>query len=264
MPDTTLSEPPEPTEHYIFNDGQTIVLERGFQWGSAPGRNPIELERMTAHCAVRALAELCEGLVRPMTFGVTRNWVDEYNWPADGDPPRWNWFLKTPQSPSDARSPYADPQVMETPTLDERAMLNAVDRVLDDSCEAPVGHRLAWAEMRIDHTWARLPEPHRHMENDELRIDDHDNKVRGVLVPVERANGRRWATVPETSVWHPFLLNVYKSVGTVYSDGPEYDEFIEMTINVNWSFWWHPGEGRTMLDQAVDRLSRQGWRSANP
>ncbi|MFE0191536.1 hypothetical protein [Streptomyces sp. NPDC058989] len=264
MRDTRLSEPPAPTEHYIFDDGRTIVLERGFQWGSASNRSPIELERMTAHCAVRALTELCEGLVRPMTFGVTRNWVDEYGWPAEGDPLRWNWLLKTPQSPPDACSPYADPQVMETPTLDERSMLAAVDRVLDDECDAPEGRRLAWAEMRMDHTWARLPEPDRHLENDELRIDDHDNKTRGVPVPVERANGRTWATVPETSVWYPFLLRVDRSTGTVYSDGLAYDEFIEMTIAVNWSFWWHPGEGRTMLDQAVDRLSRHGWRNADP
>ncbi|TJZ44651.1 hypothetical protein FCH28_30580 [Streptomyces piniterrae] len=75
MRDTRLSEP---TEHYVFNDSQAIVLECAFQWDSVPDRDPIELERMTAHCAVRALAELCEGLVRPMTFGVTGNWVDEY------------------------------------------------------------------------------------------------------------------------------------------------------------------------------------------
>ncbi|MFF4955457.1 hypothetical protein ACWC2K_38200 [Streptomyces chattanoogensis] len=73
MRDATLSEPPEPTEQYIFNDSQTIVLERGFQWESTPDRNLIERERMTAHCAVRALAELCVGLVKPMTFTVTRN-----------------------------------------------------------------------------------------------------------------------------------------------------------------------------------------------
>ncbi|UKY47421.1 hypothetical protein [Streptomyces inhibens] len=264
MRDTRLSEPSEPTEHYIFNDSQTIVLECGFQWDSVTDRDPIELERMTAHRAVRALAELCEGLIEPMTLGMTRNWVDEYSWPTDGNPPRWNWFLKTPQSPSDACSIYVDPQVIEVATLDERSVLTAVDRILDDPCEAPEGKRLAWEEMRICHTWARLPEPDRHIENDELRIDDHDNKARRVLVPLERANGRTWVTVPETSVWYPFLLRVNKSFGTVYSDGLEYDEFIEMTIDVNWSFWWHPGEGRTKLDQAVDRLLRQGWRNTNP
>ncbi|WP_405835128.1 hypothetical protein OG528_00150 [Streptomyces platensis] len=118
--------------------------------------------------------------------------------------------------------------------------------------------------MLVDHTWARLPEPDRHMQNDELRIDDHDNKLRRVLVPCEHANGRTWVTVPETSVWHPFQLRVDKSCGTVYSDGPEYDEFIEMTIHVNWSFWWHPGEGRAMLDRAVARLLQQGWRNTYP
>ncbi|MEU5015073.1 hypothetical protein AB0G35_33340 [Streptomyces sp. NPDC021749] len=258
------SESPEPTEHYIFNDSRTIVLECGIQWGSAPVQNAIELERTTAHRAVRALTVLCEGLIRPMTFCVTRNWVDEYGWPADDDPPRGNWFLKTPQSPSDARPTHADPQVMETATLDERSMLAVVDRVLDDRCEARQGRRLAWAEMLVDHTWARLPEPARHMQNDELRIDDHDNKLRRVLVPYECVNGRTWVTVPETSVWYPFLLRVTKSCGTSYSDGHEYDEFIEMTIDVNWSLWWHPGEGRTMLERAVDRLLRQGWRHANP
>ncbi|MBL1098548.1 hypothetical protein [Streptomyces coffeae] len=264
MRDVGVSGPPEPTEHYIFNDSQTIVLECGFQWESMPDRNPIVLERTTAHRAVRALAELCEGLIRPMTFGVTRNWVDEYGWPADSNPPRWNWLLKTSQSSPDARSLHGDPNLMETPTLDEQSMLTAVDRVLDDPCEVPEGKRLAWSEMRVDHTWARLPAPDRHIENDELRIDDHDNKLRRVLVPHEHMHGRTWVTVAEPSVWYPFLLRVNKSSGTVYPDGLEYDEFIEMTIDVNWSFWWHPGEGRTMLEQAVDRLLRQGWRDANP
>lgn len=264
MEERGLSEPPEPTEHYVFNDSQTIVLECGVQWESVPDQNPIELERTTAHRAVRALAVLCEGLIRPMTFCVTRNWVDEYSWPAGDNPARWNWFLKTPQSPSDARPPYADPQVMETATLDERSMLAIVDRALDDPCEAGEGQRLAWAEMLVDHTWARLPEPDRHMQNDELRIDDHDNKLLRVLVPCEDVDGRTWVTVPETSVRYPFLLAANKSFGTAYSDGHEYDEFIEITIHVNWSLWWHPGTGRTMLEQAVDRLLRQGWRHADP
>lgn len=63
---------PEPTEHFIFTDSQTIVLEHGFWWDSVPGRDPIELERITAHCAVRALASMCEGLIRPMSLRVTR------------------------------------------------------------------------------------------------------------------------------------------------------------------------------------------------
>ncbi|WP_158794955.1 hypothetical protein [Streptomyces sp. NRRL S-337] len=264
MRNTRPSERPEPTEHYIFSDSRTIVLERGFQWASAPDRDPIELERITAQCAVRALAMLCEGLIRPLTFCATRNWVDEYGWPADGCPSRGNWFLKTPQSPPDARPPYVDPQVVETATVDERSMLTLVDRLLDEPCEAPEGRRLAWAEMLVDHTWARLPEPDRHMQNDELRIDDHDNKLRRVVVPCERANGRTWVTTPETSVRYPFLLAAHKSFGTVYSDGHEYDEFIEVVIHVNWSLWWHAGEGRALLDQAVDRLLRQGWRYGNP
>ncbi|MGP4008751.1 hypothetical protein [Streptomyces sp. 4N124] len=156
---------PELTEHYIFKDSRTIVLERGFEWDSASDRNPLEWERVTAHCAVRALTSLCEGLIRPMTFGVTRQWVDEeFGVPLGGagKPPRWNWFLKTPQTPPDAESAYVDEQVMETATLDERTT----------------------------------------------------------------------------------------------------DEIIKLTISVNWSFWWNPGAGRAMLDEAVNRLIRQGWRDA--
>ncbi|WP_326623176.1 hypothetical protein OG863_39605 [Streptomyces decoyicus] len=264
MRDIRRSEQPEPTEHYIFQDSRTVVLECGFPWNSVPDRDPLVLERITAHRAVRALAELCEGLIRPMTFGVTGNWVDEYGWPAVGNPPRWNWFLKTPQSPSDARSPYVDPQVMETATLDERSMLAAVDRLLDDPCEAPEGRHLAWAEIFMGHTWARLSDADRHIENNTLRIDDHDNKVRRVRVPLERADGHFWVTAPETGGWYPFQLRVDKSCGTVYPDGREHDEFIELTIDVNWSFWWHSGGGRSRLDQAVGRLLRQGWRYANP
>ncbi|MEU9482523.1 hypothetical protein AB0D83_02450 [Streptomyces decoyicus] len=41
--DTRLSEQPEPTEHYIFPDSQTVVLECGFQWDSVRDRDPLEL-----------------------------------------------------------------------------------------------------------------------------------------------------------------------------------------------------------------------------
>ncbi|WP_030987587.1 hypothetical protein [Streptomyces sp. NRRL S-1813] len=164
MRDTRRSEQPEPTEHYIFQDSQTVVLECGFPWNSVPDRDPLALERITAHRAVRALAELCEGLIRPMTLGMT----------------------------------------------------------------------------------------------------SHDNKLRRVRVPLERADGHFWVTAPETGVWYPFQLRVDKSCGTVYPDGREYDEFIELTIDVNWSFWWHSGDGRARLDQAVGRLLRQGWRHAHP
>ncbi|WP_217215193.1 hypothetical protein [Streptomyces sp. AC550_RSS872] len=255
---------PELTEDYIFKDSKAIVLERGFQWGSASGRNPVEREGITAHCAVRALASLCEGLIRPMTFGVTRQWVDdEYDWPADDRPPRWNWFVTTPQSPPDARSTYVDAQVIETATLDEESMHSAVDRVLDDPCAASEGDHLAWDELLIDHTWARLPEPDRHLEKGELRIDDYDNRLHRVPIPLERMNGRIWAT--KATVYYPFQLRVTnKSCGSQYPDAREYDEFIEMTISVNWSFWWNPGAGRAMLDQALHRVLRQGWRPACP
>ncbi|WP_171162821.1 hypothetical protein [Streptomyces sp. I05A-00742] len=268
MRDTKPSERPEPTEHFIFDDSRTIVLEYGFQWDPVPGRQPIERERPTAHHAVRALAELCAGLIRPVTLDMTRTWVDvEYGW-SEGRPPRWNWFLRTPQAPSPDCSMYVDPQLMDVAALDERSMPGAVDRVLDEPCEAPEGKRPAWVEIRVRHTWARLPEPDRHLGNDELRIDDYDNKARRVSVPFECADGRVWVTAPGIGVWCPFLLRVGKSPGTVDSDGPsdgpEYDEFIELTIDVNWSFWWVPGEGRAMLDRAVDRLLRQGWRKTFP
>ncbi|MFF4955458.1 hypothetical protein [Streptomyces chattanoogensis] len=149
--------------------------------------------------------------------------MDEYDWPADDNLPRWHWFIKTPQLPPDARPFYSNPQVMEAETLDERSMLTTVDHVLDDPCEAPDGKRLAWTEMRVDHTWARLPEPDRHMENNEVRIDDHDNKPRRLLVPLKHTDGHIWATTPKPSTWDPFLLSVKKSCGTVYPDGLEYD-----------------------------------------
>jgi hypothetical protein len=260
----------ERTDHFVFKSGRTIVLERGFRWDSEPERDPIELDRRTAHCAVRGLTSLCEGLIRPMSFGVTRQWVNtEFGYPSgapgpSGKPPRWNWFVRTPQSPPSVDSAYVDPQVMAPVALNERSMLALVDRALDDPCTAPDGDHLAWDELRLDHTWARVPEPERHVEDGELRIDDYDNSWPRVLMPLERARGDLWVTSPRLSVWHPFLLRVYKPFGTEYPDGLELDEIICMEITVNWSFWWEPGEGRAMLDRAVDRLLRQGWRDAHP
>lgn len=172
-------------------------------------------------------------------------------------------MLKTSRLPPTVHSAFVDLQVMETMTLDERSMLAFVDHVLDEPCTAPNGDRLAWDELRMDHTWARVPEPDRHLDQGELRIDDYDCHARRVLVPLERAHGHMWATVPEMSVWYPFHLQVAKNFGTTYPDGPEYDEFITMYISVNWSFWSH-GEGKAMLDQALNRLFRQGWREADP
>lgn len=255
---------------FIFKSGRIIVLERGFRWDSGSERDPIEPDRMAARCAVQGLTSLCEGLIRPMSFGVTRQWVDdEFGYPSgvpgpSGKPPRPNWFVKTPQAPAEVTSGYVDPQVMAPVALDERSMLALVDRALDYPCTAPDGDHLAWDELRVDHGWARLPEPERHLEDGELHVEDHDNGSYRTLIPLERAEGHLWVTAPYISVWQPFLLRVYKPFGTKYPDGLELDEIICMEITVNWSFWWEPGEGRTMLDRGVDRLLQQGWRDARP
>ncbi|WBB57784.1 hypothetical protein O7599_19050 [Streptomyces sp. WMMC500] len=81
---------------------------------------------------------------------------------------------------------------------------------------------------------------------------------------MERADGHLWVSAPGLGVWDPFMLRVTRSSGTEYPDGAEYDEIIHMDVHVHWSFWWEPGEGRAMLDRAVGRLLRQGWREAYP
>lgn len=59
MRDTRLSESPErsePTEHYIFNDSQTIVLERGYRWESTPESTPTGIRSSGSASPLMALS----------------------------------------------------------------------------------------------------------------------------------------------------------------------------------------------------------------
>jgi hypothetical protein len=102
-----------------------------------------------------------------------------------------------------------------------------------------------------------------HIKNNELRIIDWDCEGNCVSVPLKHAQDNTWATVPKQSLYYPFRLYVEK-YGLSYPLGPEcgapgYGVDISISVDVYWSLWWEPGEGRAMLDRAVDRLLQQGW-----
>jgi hypothetical protein len=258
------------SEHYIYDNTRSVELSGGPEWDSIAGKDPKELDRETAHYAVRALTTLCEDLIIPISFGVRTCWGEgELGATTTNWPPRWNWFAKTPPPPSDVNSSWRDPQVIETATLDQEAMLSVVDRALDDSAPAAEDSRLVWDMLYVEHTWARLPEPERHIRDNELRIIDWDCSGNCVSVPLKRVHGHTWATLPEHSLYYPFELRVEKIAGLSYPLGPEYGVSrygvdISISVNVCWSFWWEPGEGRAMLDRAVDRLLQQGWHQTWP
>jgi hypothetical protein len=160
------------SEHYIYNNRRSVQLDGGPEWDSITGKDLKELDRETAHYAVRALTTLCEDLITPISFGVRTCWGEgRFGATTTNFPSRWNWFARTPPPPSDVDSSWQDPQVIETATLDQEAMLSVVDRALDDPCPAPGERQLVWDMLYVEHTWARLAEPER--AHQEQRTADH-------------------------------------------------------------------------------------------
>lgn len=112
-------------------------------------------------------------------------------------------------------------------------------------------------------TRARLPESAVPADGGDLVIDDYDNGPPNLRVPVERRQDGTWVGSPGLGTWNPIALRVFKPGSSGHPDAVTYDEFIELDIDVHWSLWWEEGSpGRAMLDQALGRLHRRGWRLA--
>jgi hypothetical protein len=59
---------------YINNNIKSVKLDGAPEWDSAAGKDRKELDRKSAHYAVRVLATLCEGFIMPISFRVRTCW----------------------------------------------------------------------------------------------------------------------------------------------------------------------------------------------
>lgn len=250
-------------EHFVYKDGHTITLQRGHKRGdlSWPG-----FERLTARSAISALGELSRDVARPLEFGITRRVVEEVDGiPGIGShvPHRWNWYLKTSDTPSYAHSAYVDSVVVKAETVDEASMFEVTTRALDDTAEESAGQWVEWEEMYVHDTMARLPHP---PGSADLVVDDYDNRNADVHIPLEHADdGTVWVHRADMVTWPPLSVQVYNHAATHHPDPADFDTFTQIQIYVNWSIWWEEATpGRAILDRTLNRLRHQGWLQALP
>lgn len=246
-------------EHTVYNDGHTITLLQGHERGDLSW--PL-LGRRTARSAVSALGELSRDLMRPLEFGVTRHVVKEIEGFVGLDrslPSPWNWYLRTPDTPSFASPGYIDPVMVEAEAIDEAGMFSVAARALDEPCAVPAGHWVDWDEMYAYDTMARVVQAPSMAGH--LTVDDDDNRNLGVRIPVVRAgDGTVWVHRGGVVTWPPLTVRVTNHVPIAHPDSADFDTVIEIQIDVHWSLWWAEGTpGRILLEDALERLQAQGW-----
>lgn len=253
-------------EHWIADPGETIVMERGLRRPVGMKPSSPEWQRTTACTAVEAIGRLCAHVLKPLEFGVTRHLADEFGeaMPDPHDVPTpWNWYVRTPRTPAFAHPFYVDAQIVDAAQVDEPTMYDVVDLALTEPCDVPDGRWVAWTEMYVWDTLARVPEPDRLATDRHLVLDDYDNRHLDVRIPVTDLDGDTWVGAT-LGVRTPFIVRLDKGFSD-RADAGDFDQFLHLDVSVNWTLWSRPATaGRRMLDQALDDLRRTGWQQTFP
>ena len=233
-------------EHYIYTDGFVTGLVRDFAWAAVPGQTPVERERLLARHAVSAVVDFCESLVEPLEFVVDKRIMDE----SFGA-----WINVGPAESAE------DVTVRHDVGLDETVMLDLVDTLLAEPCELTGNQWPGWSVLAIHHTRVRLPSEVVPSGADPLVLDDLDNKILGLEVPLRRRPDGAWTDMPFGGTWSPIVLRAVRRTYEECSDNGIHYACIELDIHVNWSIFEDPGApGVPMVTDGVERLIRRGWR----
>ncbi len=88
---------------------------------------------------------------------------------------------------------YTRAQVIDVETIDESAMLAAVDALFDAQCDLSGNQWPSWEEMYVFDTVARIPDTSVPATHDHLIIDDLDNKALNLPIPLQRRTAGVWA-----------------------------------------------------------------------
>ncbi|MFB8003969.1 hypothetical protein [Nocardia sp. NPDC056000] len=257
----------ENSGHDIYKTGYNIRLEFGLEWELRPGISVIHCERQAARSAVAAIAELSHGLFEPLELGIRVLTTNQPygRWYRSGPEPAasgGHWYLKPAEL--QAYPTFEGAVIVDTEVVDEAAMLAVVDTAFDLQYELQQGEWASWDIMYVDNTLARLPQSLAPADGEDFIVDDIDNRRRDLSLAVTRRSDGAWVGWDGPGCWPPFSLSAQRSV--VEMDHVSYATVLDIDICVHWSVWWeHRSPGRIMLDRAVDRLIRSGWRySQNP
>ncbi|WP_410875125.1 hypothetical protein [Nocardia sp. A7] len=145
--------------------------------------------------------------------------------------------------------------------LDETMMLDLVDTLLAEPCELTGNQWPGWSVLAIHHTRVRLPAEVVPSGADPLVLDDLDNKILGLEVPLRRRPDGACTDMPFGGTWSPIVLRAVRRTYEECSDNGIHYACIELDIHVNWSIFEDPGApGLPMVTDGVERLIRRGWR----
>ena len=186
----------------------------------------------TALDAVFGLADLVEPLSLDVQLGFLR----------DGNRRERNLWLRLRHPVARDLDPsYTTRELIELTSLD-RTRVEGV--LLEGVGEAEgAGETLAWYEIEMRASRARLPEPSRHAGRSVLRLETEygDREV-----PIEQA---QWVAGPARLVPAPVMLTIH---------GEEYDVTLELRLA--WSLWTEQDSpGRARVEREIVALERQGW-----
>ncbi|MET8774420.1 hypothetical protein ABZV58_05255 [Nocardia sp. NPDC004654] len=245
--------------HRIYNTIYGVDYWRELEWDANSDTTAIEREREAARAAVTALVQFSQDFVLFQEFGLTKRVMhrpDDVWLKAESELPEWHWYLKRQDAATDPV--YNGAIITEVETIDTAAMLELVDTLAAAPCELAADQWPAWEEMYVWNTSVRVPDNLIPEQVDYLIVDDDDNKVRDLRIPLVRRQDTAWVSRPDLGFWTPLTLHVDRDFG--YSDTHFHYDQLRLSVSVHWSLWWEEdAPGRTMLDAAFDHIEAEGW-----
>ncbi|MEU1210531.1 hypothetical protein [Nocardia sp. NPDC005825] len=247
--------------HVIYKSGHAYQLRLELEWDLRCGTTATECERAGAEQAVAAIVELTRNLIEPKEFGLTkcvRFHSDGLSLIAQQPLAEGHWYLKPPGT--EPFPAYTRAQMIDVETIDQSAMLAAVDTLFNAPCDLSDNQWPSWEEMYVFDTMARIPDTSVPATQDYLVVDDLDNKALNLPIPVQRRTSGVWAGKYSLGFMAPFSVHVWQDEYSGFRDSDSFSTAIELRITVHWSLWWEEtSPGRALLDAAIDRLHQRGW-----
>lgn len=244
---------------YVIYDGAGVRLMLDLEWDSRVG--VVERERESAGEAVAAIAELSRDLLEPQEFGVIKRVMGEEGgvWGFVNQPlSEGYWYLnRAGREPNPA---YTNPITVDAEVVDEAAMSAVVDMLFVAPGDLAEGQWPTWDAIHVYDTQARVPPALIPAGGDHLVLDDMDNKIRDLRIPLRKRADGVWVGIRSRGHWPPVSISICRDHICGYSDAEFHYATIVLSITVHWSVWWEEGSpGREMLDAALGRLRRRGW-----
>jgi hypothetical protein len=200
--------------------------------------------------AVDELRTLVQPLSAELELGcryIISDWRD-----LDIDPQYRFWFIRQSSVPETIFiKPFFSEkaQTSEISELTREALTTWIEKAFEQQCPCSDTHVLAWNELRVAATQARIYDEKKLEGRDKLLVDVF--KVGVVELPLERRDGKLWLYSPNRVL--------YGEPSIVYSITSS--EFgLQLKINVHLSWWTKENsEDNQAFQETVMRLIHKGW-----